>query len=176
MRSLDKALATFHVERQAYHGGSFIGNHVHRCLKVKNYHAVVLATELCGELVPQAEYIGDRFERALLLFRQCHVVYNSAEHVSQLHCLGTAITKFMAYYRSTFPTATVLPKMHFLEDHAVNFIKKWGTGFGFPTKLTSFSTWFGSITFVSAPRTFKKHPAKSRGRRRSSLLWLGSDE
>ena len=105
--------------------------------------------------MPQAKYIGDRFERALLLFRQCHVVYNSAEHVSeeeadslgmlhnnlasysehfiipQLHCLGTAITKFMAYYRSTFPTATVLPKMHFLEDHAVNFIKKWGTGFGF---------------------------------------------
>ena len=40
VRSLDKALATFHVERQAYHGGSFIGNHVHRCLKVKNYHAI----------------------------------------------------------------------------------------------------------------------------------------
>ena len=36
VRSLDNALASFHVEHQAYHGGSFIGNHVHRCQKVKN--------------------------------------------------------------------------------------------------------------------------------------------
>ena len=28
VRSLDKALASFHVERQAYHGGSLIGNRV----------------------------------------------------------------------------------------------------------------------------------------------------
>lgn len=34
VRSLDSALASFNVERQAYHGGSFIGNHIHRTLKV----------------------------------------------------------------------------------------------------------------------------------------------
>ena len=34
--SLDDALASFNVERQAYHGGSFIGNHIHRALKVSN--------------------------------------------------------------------------------------------------------------------------------------------
>ena len=34
VKSLDKALASFNVERQAYHGGSFIGNHIHRALKV----------------------------------------------------------------------------------------------------------------------------------------------
>ena len=33
---LDKALSTFYVERQAYYSGTFVGNHVHRCLKV--YH------------------------------------------------------------------------------------------------------------------------------------------
>ena len=31
---LDKALSSFHVERQAYYSGTFVGNHVHRCLKV----------------------------------------------------------------------------------------------------------------------------------------------
>ena len=31
---LDTALASFNVERQAYYSGSFIGNHVHRALKV----------------------------------------------------------------------------------------------------------------------------------------------
>lgn len=50
-----------------------------------------------------------------------------------LQCLptGAAIVKLLASYRSTFPEATVLPKMHFLEDHAVPWIKKWKTGFGF---------------------------------------------
>ena len=35
-KSLETSLRSFNVERQAYHGGSFIGNHVHRSLKVSN--------------------------------------------------------------------------------------------------------------------------------------------
>ena len=31
---LDKALSSFNVQRQAYYSGPFVGNHVHRCLKV----------------------------------------------------------------------------------------------------------------------------------------------
>ena len=34
VKALDKALCSFNVERQAYYGGTFIGNHVHRALKV----------------------------------------------------------------------------------------------------------------------------------------------
>ncbi len=44
---------------------------------------------------------------------------------------GKAIDKWLHHYHTTFPSATFLPKMHFLEDHAVDFIKKWHTGFGF---------------------------------------------
>lgn len=40
VRSLDAALASFNVERQAYHGGSFIGNHIHRTLKVYKFHLI----------------------------------------------------------------------------------------------------------------------------------------
>ena len=36
----------------------------------------------------------------------------------------------MAYYRSQFPTATVTPKLHMLEEHVVPWIKRWGVGFG----------------------------------------------
>ena len=32
--SLDKVLSKFHVQRQAYHGKAFVGNHVHRCCTV----------------------------------------------------------------------------------------------------------------------------------------------
>ena len=59
-----------------------------------------------------------------------HACYESYM-VSQFSCVGAAINKFMQYYRTTIPTATIHPKLHFLEDHAVDFIKKWGTGFGF---------------------------------------------
>ena len=118
---------------------------------------VALAQQMCTQLVPHAESVRDRFERAFLLFGECHTMYNKAGHVthreadslgkltqtydlhagyesymvSQFPCVGAAINHFMWYYRTTFPTATILPKLHFLEDHAVDFIKKWGTGFGF---------------------------------------------
>ena len=34
VNSLEQALASFHVQRQAYYSGTFVGNHVHRALKV----------------------------------------------------------------------------------------------------------------------------------------------
>ena len=34
VKALDTALSSFNVERQAYYSGTFVGNHVHRCLKV----------------------------------------------------------------------------------------------------------------------------------------------
>ena len=34
IRQLEKTLREFNVARQAYYGGTFVGNHVHRSLKV----------------------------------------------------------------------------------------------------------------------------------------------
>ena len=36
----------------------------------------------------------------------------------------------MAFYRETFPKATILLKMHMLEDHVVPWLRKWRVGFG----------------------------------------------
>ena len=36
-KQLDVVLKQMNVERQAYHGKSFIGNHVHICCKVTNF-------------------------------------------------------------------------------------------------------------------------------------------
>ena len=44
---------------------------------------------------------------------------------------GIVIDNFMAYYRSTFPEATVTPKMHIMEDHITQFLQMWRVGFGF---------------------------------------------
>jgi len=49
----------------------------------------------------------------------------------RLHISEENIKTFMGYYRMTFPQATVLPKMHILEDHVVLWIRRWRVGFGF---------------------------------------------
>lgn len=36
----------------------------------------------------------------------------------------------MAYYREKFPHASVLPKMHFLEEHVISWLKRNHLGFG----------------------------------------------
>ena len=36
----------------------------------------------------------------------------------------------MECYRHSFPTATVLPKMHFLESHVIPWLRMWNVGFG----------------------------------------------
>lgn len=36
----------------------------------------------------------------------------------------------MSYYRSTWPDQTVTPKLHMLEDHALQFLENWGYAFG----------------------------------------------
>ena len=34
VKALDTALSSFNVQRQAYYGGTFVGNHVHSALEV----------------------------------------------------------------------------------------------------------------------------------------------
>ena len=34
-RSLEGALKVLNIQRQAYHGGTFVGNHIHKLVQVK---------------------------------------------------------------------------------------------------------------------------------------------
>ena len=46
-------------------------------------------------------------------------------------CTDTDIINFMADCRASFPQATVLPKMHILEDHVIPWFNRWHIiGFG----------------------------------------------
>ena len=42
VKSLDRILASFHVCRQAYYSGTFVGKHIHTALKVKYYLILLL--------------------------------------------------------------------------------------------------------------------------------------
>ena len=37
----------------------------------------------------------------------------------------------MSYLRSTWPDTPITPKLHLLEKHGAEFIRKWKVGFGF---------------------------------------------
>ncbi len=45
--------------------------------------------------------------------------------------LEKAIADFMAFYRLEFASASVLPKMHMLEEHMVPWMRSWRIGCGF---------------------------------------------
>ena len=40
------------------------------------------------------------------------------------------ILTFMTFYRKNFPNATILPKMHIMEDHTVPWLRRWRIGSG----------------------------------------------
>ena len=40
------------------------------------------------------------------------------------------IKDFMKYFRENWPNASITPKLHMLEYHALPFIRKWGVGLG----------------------------------------------
>lgn len=92
-----------------------------------------------------------QFTTVLHLFSKCHHGYNSSHFMNDedikelgknnmyinvtktsIECTFTEqnINNFMAFYRASFPEATVLPKMHILEDHVVPWFSRWHLGFG----------------------------------------------
>lgn len=106
VQSLDSTLASFNVQRQAYYSGTFVGNHVHRTLKVNNKkwesklkcHVIVfeqeantktlcrsiphLAESRCPELVTKAKFVASTFEKAFSQFDRCHSLYDSSKQLS----------------------------------------------------------------------------------------------
>ena len=120
------------------------------CLAITN-----TADQRCVELLGRAEETASKFKKALSLFEKCHRVYSSSAHLSDtdIHELGdyniiiildtqnnnvcthllfpeSKIEEFLHYYRSTFPAASITPKLHLMEDHIVPFVQKWRVGFG----------------------------------------------
>ena len=41
-----------------------------------------------------------------------------------------AIFSFMNYFRTNFPNENISPKMHLLEEHTVEWVKRYNLGFG----------------------------------------------
>ena len=106
-------------------------------------------------MVEQAQSICTKFKDAFTFYAGCHTIFNSSNitedgitrlgkyQISGIQILSNPIThssqyctchspdqNIMAYYRRHFPQASILPKMHMLEEHVVPFFNKWKAGFG----------------------------------------------
>ena len=110
-----------------------------------------VVAERCPEMEEMAQAVASKHGKALLLFSKCHQQFNSQsmftpEMLSSLGklytvfsvavlscgslCLESNINEFLSHYRAAFPTATITPKLHMIEDHVVDFISQWRVGFG----------------------------------------------
>ncbi|XP_071795767.1 uncharacterized protein [Asterias amurensis] len=134
---LDTTLKSIRVCRQAYHGKSFIGNHVHKCCKPENIELLTssitrTAELLCPSIVPEVKKVAAKYHLLFSKFAECHNVYNTNIMTdATIDKLEQDITSYCEYFRSEFQSETIPPKFHMLDEHTVPFIRKWHFGLGF---------------------------------------------
>ncbi len=136
---LDPLLKSFGIERSPYHGKTFIGNHCDKYLKEETYNGVLdgmveVVKTLTGnsDIIERAEQIAVKYKG---FFKRYAKVYRLTSHSQYIHPstlpqIQDAIDEFMAYYRSEFSNYSVPLKFHLLEDHAVEWFKRYPFGFG----------------------------------------------
>ncbi|KAL5481525.1 hypothetical protein EMCRGX_G021706 [Ephydatia muelleri] len=136
VKELDSALQSIGVHRQQYFGGAFVGNHVHKTLKLSNIQTlckslVQTAQKRLPHCVAELQQRTDILVNTFCMFASCHNIYDqNFIDEAQTFALEHAIEQFMAYFRKSFPEATVPIKMHILEDHATTWANSTHVGFG----------------------------------------------
>ena len=147
--------------------------HLQPCNTETLCKSVVNVTQsFCPSVPSQAQEIKSKFQRLFNLFHKCHAIYDknavTEEEISQpgmyhthsliFYLIGSIlfdqyIKEFMSYYRTTFPESTVLPKMHFLEEHMIPWLRRWHVGFGMMGEqgAESIHAYFNSLAYQSIP-------------------------
>ena len=89
--------------------------------------------------------------------------FNSIDLLSIYFCTEQDNSQLTMYFRNTFPPATYPPKLHMLEDHVVEFAKKWRFPLGFFGEQGGESF---HHEFVDLANTFARlHPGSERLKR-----------
>nr|XP_047131748.1 uncharacterized protein LOC124810629 isoform X2 [Hydra vulgaris] len=137
VKKLDEVLCGLNVQRQAYHGKRFIGNYVHKVLKLNS------VLDLCNSIPKivsdlgfidtdvfiEAKALSEKFVELFSKYAICYNFMNSSEIINNNPLLELgAIGKLISYFRKTWPNESITPKMHLLESHCADFIRNWGLG------------------------------------------------
>eukprot|EP00731_Ephydatia_muelleri_P012320 Em0006g1214a len=105
VKQLDSALQLIGVQHQQYFGGAFVGNHVHKALKLPNVKTLCTAiSQMAQEKLPHrsgevAENMKN-FINLFSLFGKCHNISDqNFIDEPQIHALDQAIEEFMAFFQ-----------------------------------------------------------------------------
>ncbi|KAL5494466.1 hypothetical protein EMCRGX_G015802 [Ephydatia muelleri] len=106
VKQLDSGLQLIGVQRQQYFGGAFVGNHVHKALKLPNVKTLCTAiSQMAQEKLPHrsgevAENMKN-FINLFSLFGKCHNISDqNFIDEPQIRALDQAIQELMAFFRS----------------------------------------------------------------------------
>ncbi|XP_033646390.1 uncharacterized protein LOC117305619 [Asterias rubens] len=144
--SLDGVLKKHKVNRQAYHGKSFVGNHVNKCCQIPVIDALTSQPRLMTDQLPLDELtleasatirrnsaeIGVKFHEAFSCFADVHKAINHCNPITQsdMERTDVCIKHFLRVYRRCFPDASITPKLHMLEEHTMEQLRRFKVGLG----------------------------------------------
>ena len=139
--AVEPVLQQYKIERQVYHGGAFIGNHVHRALKPTMVTAIQCRSHIpviedrCASLLPVANRIASRYEKLLNGYAACRAIFSHRESIGDesLERLQSEIEEFLKTCREEIVArrlGNITPKLHLLEEHTVPLIRKLHVGLG----------------------------------------------
>ena len=139
VNSIEGFLADHGIQPQAYHGGTFNGNHSHKYMNEKVFtditDRICAKTEKLSkhkEIIQAAGKLKDKFDKINRAYSRIHIKISHTKPIDQetQDQIQSDIDSYIKLYKTSFPDQNVLPKMHILQDHCVNFIRSTGFGLG----------------------------------------------
>lgn len=138
--SVEPVLQANKIQRQVYHGGAFIGNHIHQGLKPTVVTAITQAPvgvieDRCPALVEDANLIARRYKQLFTTYAECRKIFSRCGPVNEaeISSLEKSIKEFLRLCRTEVIARRlghVTPKLHLLEDHTVPLMAQLGVGIG----------------------------------------------
>ena len=135
----DSILKANKITPQAYHSRSFVGNHCHKYLTPAVYKALTKSlltkTQECTKntkIIDNAFVVREKFNTLNEFFLAIHGNISHSRPINKelIPYIENDIKKYMALYKKIFPKK-VIPKQHFLEQHCIQWIERYGFGLAF---------------------------------------------
>jgi len=138
--SVEPVLQLHGIQRQVYHGGAFVGNHVKMALKPAVVTAITeahlpIVQARCPELTPLANTISARYNALMSSYATCRSMFSHCQPVDEdeLDKLQKEVTKFLQLCRKDVVARKlgfITPKLHLLEEHTVPMMRRLRVGLG----------------------------------------------
>ena len=138
--SVEPVLQQHNIQRQVYHGGAFIGNHINQALKptvvtaISQAHVPVVQ-ERCAALLNEANVISQRYQSLLSQYAACRVIFSHSKPITDLDIeqLSAKVQSFLELCRREVVErqfGNITPKLHLLENHTEPMMRRLRVGLG----------------------------------------------